>query len=449
MPKGNPTPPLVGGNSARTTILEGYVFQSGIQKPEHSSILTYKYPQYYLNSLMDRLSPDLGIEQETWSWNIMDRTREGSKINSIATALPAATVTLTTDFDYSGDLKGYLIAGDVIRVESGAVLRVSSTDENSSKQRIVVTKVGGGNITSTDIQADDKFGHIGNLFGEASSAPEGRLYLPTEEYNNLQVLRRSFSISGHELTNKTWLGDGSSWYFTQEDLEMKEFTRDKEAMILFGKLSDSGIKASRGVYDYALTYGVNNGYASVVGVTENDIQEHIKDLLIENVSNDIYVLCGATFLMNAQRALKDYAMNGAISYGGFGNNTVGLDFHSYKFMGKTIHFMFYELFEDQSIVPTPTNGINSTSRVNFSDFSLWLDFGNEGNGIPLINLKHKAHKNMNRKFVHAYEVGMVNPNGTQGGMVANGNDKFTLHYLTHFGVECRLPNRLGILRATS
>lgn len=42
--QGFPTPPLVGGNSVRNPILEGYVFQSGISKPEHSSILTFKYP---------------------------------------------------------------------------------------------------------------------------------------------------------------------------------------------------------------------------------------------------------------------------------------------------------------------------------------------------------------------------------------------------------------------
>lgn len=42
---GYPTPPLVGGTSARSTILENYVFQSGIHDPEHSKILTYKYPQ--------------------------------------------------------------------------------------------------------------------------------------------------------------------------------------------------------------------------------------------------------------------------------------------------------------------------------------------------------------------------------------------------------------------
>ena len=54
--QGNPTPPLVAGNSVREPILQGYVFQSGLHKPEVSSILTYKYPQYYLTSVLDRMN---------------------------------------------------------------------------------------------------------------------------------------------------------------------------------------------------------------------------------------------------------------------------------------------------------------------------------------------------------------------------------------------------------
>jgi hypothetical protein len=55
--QGNPVAPLVGGTKVQD-VLQGYVFQSGIHKPEHSSILTYKYPQYYLTSLLDRMGAE-------------------------------------------------------------------------------------------------------------------------------------------------------------------------------------------------------------------------------------------------------------------------------------------------------------------------------------------------------------------------------------------------------
>ena len=52
---GNPTAPLVAGTNVREPIMQDYVFQSGIHKPEHSNLLSYKFPQYYFTALLDRL----------------------------------------------------------------------------------------------------------------------------------------------------------------------------------------------------------------------------------------------------------------------------------------------------------------------------------------------------------------------------------------------------------
>lgn len=445
--KGNPTPPLVSGNSVREPILQGYVFQSGLHKPEVSSILTYKYPQYYLTSLFDRMNAEESIEQDIWSWFVQDRTREGSTVIAIDTALPAASVVLDTNFDFNGAQKGYLIVGDIIRLESGVNVRVTATQDNgANKQEITVVKSNGSNITATDLQAGDAFGHVSSAFPEASSAPEGRLYLPEEEYNVLQIIRRSFSISGTEFTNRTYINNGEAWYFEKEEIEMKELARDKELAIVFGQLSDTGVKETRGIISYIEQYGVNSGYAAATGVTEFDIQEHIKDLLKQNVSNDIVVLCGAQFLADAQRALADYQIQ---AEGKLAPGTAGLEFTSYKFMGKTVHFAYYEVFDDTAVVPTPVNGINSTTRSDFSNYSLWLDFGTDDNNRPLMVLKYKSHMGQSRKFIHTYVNGMMNPVGDNSGMAANGDDKFQINYLIECGLEFRLPNRSGILRATS
>ena len=72
---GYPTSPLVGGTSARAAIFESYVFQSGIQDIEHSKILSYKYPQYYMTALLDKLGAAEPVARSVFSWSIMDRTR--------------------------------------------------------------------------------------------------------------------------------------------------------------------------------------------------------------------------------------------------------------------------------------------------------------------------------------------------------------------------------------
>lgn len=449
---GNPTPPLVGGNSVQS-LLQGYVFQSGIHMPEHSSILTYKYPQYYLTTLLDRMGAEEGESQDIFSWNIMDRTREGSTFIAIDTTLPAASVVADTDFDYTADKKGYLLVGDLLRVESGAILRVTATQDNGSgKQEVTLVNQAGGNITATDLQADDAFGHIANVFGEASSAPGVRNYLPVEEFNTLGILRRSYDVSGSELTNKIWL-DGDSWFFEKEDIEMKEFTRDQEGFLMFGTINAASPRtqptATKGLWTYAESDGVENFFAAASGVSETDIQDHVRDLMLQNVSNEIYVLCGAQFLVDFQRAMKEYAVGGAMDYGRLGANVAGLDFHEYKFIGKSVKIAYYELFDDPSMVPTPVNGIDQASRTDFSNASLWVDFGTDGNGRSLITKKFKELNGMSRKFIHKYVNGLVDVNGSTTGQAANGDDKFTGHFLAHIGLEVRLPNRLGILRAGS
>ena len=453
----NPTPPLAGGTSARTEILSGYVFQSGIHKPEHSSILTYKYPQYYMTTMIDRLGASQPYGSNLISWNILDRTRKSAAVSGAPTAgggTGVNTATFTTDIPSvfaSGDL-GYFLVGDVLRFPSGDLGRVTASTEDTLFQELAVIKLGGG-FWSEAIVDTQTFGHAFSAFEEASDAPTGRLYLPTEDYNVMTTVRRSFEISGSEFTNKTYLGDGSSWYFSVEDIEMKEFAKDIEHAVVFGKrdkdslVGSNKLNISRGVLDWALTEGVNTGFVGATGVAEADIMEHIRGLLLQNASNEIYVLCGSQFLLDLQIALRDYAMNGAVNYGAFGNNTAGLDFQTYKLLGKTVHFAYYELFDDTTVVPRPAAA--TATVIDFSNCSLWLDFGSTTGGQKLISLYHKELDGQVRKFIHAYEVGMMNPSGANGGMVSSGKDSFKIHYLSEFGVKVLNPERLGVLRATT
>jgi hypothetical protein len=425
--------------------------------------MSYKYPQYYLTSLLDRLGSWEEIEQDTWSWFTMDRTRKSTSI--VGTSLKEADGTAfvpdtsvdcqidAADFAYdaaTGNL-GYAVVGDVFRTSNGTLFRVTGIgvgSVNSATQLIKMVKLDGTAIAAAEIDESDLLGHVSTSFEEASSAPTSRLYLPTEDYNRLQIMRRSFEISGTEFTNKTYLKDKKSWYFEQENIEMKEFARDKEGLVLFGQLSSNGqFKTTRGILDWAITQGVNSGFVGATGVSEVDIQDHIKDLLIEGGSKEKLVLCGAQFMADAQRALRDYSVSGGISFGGFGGNVAGLDYQEYKFMGITIKLVYYELFDDTAMVPFV--GTASSADINFSNFSLWLDLGTDQAGKKLISLKYKNHNGNSRKFIHAYEVGMMNPVGPNGGLVSNGKDSFVIHYLSECGVEVRLANRIGILRATS
>lgn len=449
---GNPTPPLVGGTSVREPILQGYVFQSGIHDPEHSSILTFKYPQYYLTSFMDRIGASEATAQDLFSWNVMDRTRDAGTASTV-TGVPGTSATFEiTEFDYTAGNLGGLVVGDVIQTEGGGVLRVTVVEVSSvltNKQKVTVVRHDGGTIAATELANAMVFGHVFNAFAEGSEAPNGRLFLPTEDYNVTTILRRSVKITGSEFTNRTRIGNGEAWYWTVEDIMRNEHARDRELLIMFGKLNASGVKMTRGVLDYITSLGIVSTYASAAGPAEVDIMEHIRKLRVEGGSAEYLVLCGSKFYKNIQIAFRDYFVGGGISFGSFGSNEVGLDVRKYDFMGVKANFVLYELFEDKKALPY--NGTPSATKIDYSDFSVWLDLGTDNSGNKLLKLKYKEHGGYSRKFIQTLEVGMMNPNsqGGEGGLVASGFDGFKVHLLSEIGIEFRLPNRSGIMRANS
>lgn len=449
---GYPVTPLVGGTTARAAIFQDYVFQSGIQGIEHSNILTFKYPQYYMTALLDKLGSSEPVARDVFSWSIMDRTRLSANYTAIANGT-TATATLTLDIAASGVNLGYFQPGDVIRVgKTGALGRVSSITSSGGFQQILVTRPDGSNWNTTVLPAvtsADSIGHVFTAFGEGTNGPDGRVFLPTEDENFTQILKRSMKVTGSEMSNKTILGDGKAWYFTVEDILMKEFARDREILVMFGqKANNSGIKWSRGILDWVTTGGVLTTYASLPGVTEADLQAHIQKLIREGGSAEYLVLCGSKFLADVMNALKDYKIHNSTP-DSLGSRMAGLDFSGYSFIGKKIYFAYYELFDDPSVLPYV--GTPSASAINFRDFSLWLDMGQDSSGRNLITLKYKALGGAQRKFIHKVIPGMMtfDGSGEEGGFAANSFDGVEVQLLSEIGIELRLPNRHGVLRANS
>lgn len=401
---------------------------------------------------MDRIGASEPTAQSTFSWNIMDRTRDAGTASSV-TGVPGTSATFEiTEFDFTATNLGGLVVGDIVLTEGGGLLRVTAVEVSSvlsNKQKVTVVRHDGGTIAATELANAMVFGLVFNAFGEGSEAPNGRLYLPVEDYNVTTILRKSFNISGSEFTNKTWLGNGEAWYWTIEDIHRKEFARDRELLILFGKLNASGVKVSRGILDWVTSQGVVTTYASSAGVSETDLMEHLRKLRVEGGSAEYLVLCGSKFYKNIQMAMRDYYIGGGISFGSFGSNEVGLDVRKYDFMGIKCNFVLYELFDDKKALPYSSTP--SSTKIDYSDFGLFLDLGSDSGGNRLIKLKYKEHGGYSRKFIQRLEVGMMNPSSTdmEGGLVASGFDGFRIHMLSEIGIEVRLANRMGIMRASS
>lgn len=419
-----------------------------------------------MTALLDRIDGGSEeISQNVWSWFEMGRTRKGGTITDISTGangISTSTVQFDTGYTYGSGNLGYLIVGDVIRFHTGATGRVTAVGAGlgtATYQNVTVEHIDGRTWTAdetagTGVGATTTgvYGHVFNAQAEASEAPNGRTYLPEEKYNFTTILRRSFKVSGTEATNRTYIGSGGAWFFEIENIEMKELARDKEGLVVFGSSykgsSTTGdVKTGAGLWELALANGVKTNFAAATGVTETDIQDTLQDMLVVGGSSNKLGLCGSQIHLDAQRALRDYHVAGSINYGGFGGNEVGLDVSSYRLGGQTLDLVHYALFDDVSMVPTPAT--LSSTATDFKNAMLILDMGVDDKGKKLISLKYKGLNGSSRKFVHGYEDGMMSADGQNGGKVANGGDYFKIHYLIEMGLECRVPERLGIIRATS
>lgn len=447
---GFPSGSLVGGTTSRNPILQDYVFQSGLIQPDHSSWLFDIYPQYRLTVLMDKLGGFSPIKNDILSWSKLDRTRKSATVSVLSDALPVAATTLTlSDIDASATELGYFLVNDVIRTENGTLLRVTAVGTSGSDQTITVANLGGGNIAAGAVAVSEKIGHAYNAWAPGSTGPAGRLYLPEEEYNYSQIFRRGSKIDRGSFSNRIYLkefgvlgAEGESWMFHNEKIDIMEHMRDLENAIMFGTRSTvaGSYKTTRGIWDRVVTSAEGQvvNFTAATGISESDLQTLAVRLARQGGGKELLVLCGSEAMMDIQQALKQYVVNGGVSFGAFGGNTVGLDITQYKFGGFTMNFMHYPLFDDDKLLPfvsTPTS-----TKINFRHVALFLDLGSPGE--KLLQLRYRDGDLGPAKFVHQYINGMF---PVDGNMSANSFDGAEYQLLSEILVEYKGPNRSGVL----
>lgn len=447
---GVPSSPLVAGNTSRNPILQDYVFQAGLIEPSHSSWLFDIFPQYRLTVLTDRLGGYVPLKNNIKSWSKLGRTRESATVSSGVSVLPAASLTLTLDTVATGANLGYFLPNDVIRTESGVLLVINSVSAAGGFQTIVVAKYDGSNIVTGDIANSEKIGHAFNRWAPGSTGPAGRIYLPDEEYNYTQIFRRGSKIDRGAFSNRIYLkefgvlgAEGESWMFHNEKIDIMEHMRDLENAIMFGTRSSSGgTTTTRGIWDRVVTSAEGQvvNFTAATGISESDLQTIATRLARQGGSKELLVLCGSEAMMDIQQALKQYVVNGGVSFGAFGGNTVGLDITQYKFGGFTMNFMHYPLFDDDKLLPfvsTPT-----ATKINFRHVALFLDLGSPGE--KLLQLAYRDGDLGPAKFVHQYINGMFAMGGSSG-VASNSFDGAEYQLLSEILVEYKGANRSAVL----
>lgn len=428
------------GTSARASLLSGHIFGAGMEKPEILEALIIKYPDFWFSKLLESIPQVSGeIESDVFTWQVLDRTRKSSELDYISGTGTATIVVDAVDIPAAGADLGYFRVGDVLRVaETNVNYRVTAISDNGGLQRLSLVKVLGGTIANTEVDGFHA-GHISADFGRGSSGSGGtRVNLPGTDYNVTNIHRRGLTIERGVLSQRTYVDD-KSWYFPQEDLFQKEFMRDFQAKLLFGKrfLDRAGVSQTKGIMTYAEESGKQVTFDSATGVQESHWGDLAELLLPEQGSDDLIVLMGQKILKDTQYALRDYR---TIPQNQIPQQLAGLNFQSYEILNKKFHFKYFDMFADTAILPSITPA--GANAKDFTNTALVLDAGMvSGANQRNIQVKYRKGAKMIQKFI----TGMASP----GAEASNAYDGLQIELLSEFTTAVLLPNRLGVVYAAS
>jgi hypothetical protein len=431
---------IAPSKSGSPSVQSQYVF-ADLQKPDISELLTYKFPQYTLTTLLDRLGRNAGVRtgDNSFSWFEKGRFRKGYTIGAGSSNLDTATATVKLISTTVADCG--LLVGDVLRFENDTYGFITAIVQNAGNVDLTVASAEG----NFALAAGAAFAHIYNAQTEFSDSPNGRVWQEEKITEKLAIMRRAVICSTTEAGQIKWIDNGRSYYFRNEMETMEEFQKDKENYILtgksFGTLSTTGRQSGNGIIPRVLADGVVGQYTSAI--TETDLQAQIKQMILNSPANEFTVLCGIDAFGDIQNALRDFAVAGSMTYGTLGQigNTVGLNIDQYRFMGVTLNLKQYLPFSDKTLYPTPVNG-----GVNYDKVALFLNMGSDSSGNPLISLKHKEDGFGNSlAFRRTVQSGISTPEGNASVTRSNGKDGFTVDLYASIGVELRAVNNHGIL----
>jgi hypothetical protein len=452
----NNAPGAVTGAVNAGNVNSQYVF-GNIQKPDFSDYITYRFPQYTITTLLNRIgrkSPVVG--NDIFSWFEKGKFRNPFTVTGTVTGGGTSAFSFNVSASVSGTP---LLTGDVIRFEGGDLAVVTaSTMLSTTGSGVVSALTIDGNVPSVTVSGGQRLSHVFNIQTEYSDSPSGRVWQETQVNEYLAIMRRAVVCSTTQGSNMKYVKKSESewsYYYINEMETMQEMAMDREMYILTSKASvtqttgnvfpSGGTQrlAGNGIIQKVTAGGVVGTYSSAIA--ESDLAEQVRLMCLNSSGNEFTVLCGSQAFADAQFALRDYTLNGGISFGTFSGPGImtGINITQYKFMDKILNFVLYYPFANQALFPTPVS-----SGINWDKAMLFLNMGTDDRGNPLINLRYKQDLlGQSLEFRRTVQSGITSPESGTGVERSNGKDGFTVDFYSSIGVELRAANNHGLLYA--
>lgn len=449
---------------------------NSIHKPEIGEMLVKRYGSQLITGLLDMAGAKAPVASLQYAHYEEDRIMPKVKATTAgAGAGVAASFTMVgSSLTYGqeppyGGTATYDTTVYPIRLNDLILIKpASGTVSASTYIRAIVTVISGATFTAVPLDSADSIPAIGtaeeiviygNAFAEGSSKPEGRSSSVLSYYNNLQIMREAFDITGSEKDAVLWFKvkdqstgkEGYVWSLKGEsDCYVRALNYRESNMVISEKINNwdaiaasltnytttnGPVKTTEGMIPAILGGGNITNYSGVTGWTLADGEAWVVEADKQKAAKENFVWAGINLSLAIDAELRNNFQNGAIRFGdyNFGQDaSVNLQFDSFKIGNYTFHKKTYDLFNDLQLFGADGYNFKNEAIVVPADTARDAKTGER---VPSLRMRYlEGPDGSNSRDMRHVVRDMF---------AINGTDKFECEYLSEAGLEMFGINRYG------
>ena len=460
--------------------------ESGVHKPEIGEMLVKRYGSQLITGLLDMAGAKAPVSSLQYAHYEEDRIMPkvkattggsgGAGLHSDFTIDSSADIVYGQNAPYGGSATYDNGAVPVRKNDLLLIKPAAGTVSASTYIRAIVTAVtvsttpGASTFRAVPLDSGDTIPAIGsaeeiiiygNAFAEGGSKPEGRSSGVLEYYNNLQIMREAFDITGSEKDAVLWFKvkdqstgkEGYVWSLKGEsDCYVRALNYREANMIVSEKInnwnniaaqigtapytSTSGpIKTTEGVIPAVLGGGNITNYSGVTGWTLADGEAWVIEADKQRAAQENFIWAGINMSLAIDKELRNNFQNGAIKFGDYNfsqDASVNLQFDSFKIGNYIFHKKTYALFNDLQLLGA--DGYNFRNEALIIPADTARD-AKTGERVPSLRMRYlQGPDGSNSRDMRHVVRDMF---------AINGDDRFECEYISESGLEMFGINRYG------
>jgi hypothetical protein len=452
---------------------DGHLWASGITEPEILAMLAIKFhnefDRYFLYSFFRTMQGrSYPVANQDYGWYEQGRVRRGVTVVEPTAGFTFGGASLVIE---TGNEAPRYLVGQVLNFTNngGYQARITATAMTGAAgtEALTLVKISGTNWTAGDVVDGQVVGHVFNAHAEGTGQPGSVTYRPEQYSNKLTRIKSTCKATGDAMTTKTWITD-QTYLSVEEKLKFIEHIADIEHNLMFSRETPDGTPEMQGrglFYDIIENSQAKTDYTGAL--SEGDLQAHIQTLMTLNPSYNYMQLCGSAYFMDAQRAFKEYVVQGgqlpsfAMPNSNLQGVGINLNVANYAFGGYQLALKHYRGFDDREVTGAPVSAASATD-IDFSQLALTLNmdmgagtsvggYGSETE-VPYLSFAYKAMGDINRSLVVGLQKGMTgagsnsgyqigdqsvaNPQGVAAANVVSTDlDEDATYYLSQVGIR--------------